>query len=147
MDTAAKLPRILLVDDHPDTVAIMSLVLTRRGYSVVRAYSVTAARAAAETHQCDLLITDGNLPDGNGIELMRELKAKHAMPACSSAARWKTASRLNLKGSNTFESRWILLACWMQFNRWSYTLRMCHPRMERWSPHKRFGKRTLLGCK
>jgi len=81
MDTAAKLPRILLVDDHPDTVAIMSLVLTRRGYSVVRAYSVAAARAAAETHQCDLLITDGNLPDGNGIELMRELKAKHSMPA------------------------------------------------------------------
>lgn len=81
MDATAKLPRILLVDDHADTVAIMSLVLTRQGYSVVRAYSVAGARAAAETHQCDLLITDGNLPDGNGVELMRELKAKHAMPA------------------------------------------------------------------
>ncbi len=76
---AVKLPRILLVDDHPDTVEFTALILSKRGYSVVRAFSVADARAAASKIQCDLLITDCGLPDGNGIELLRELKAQYGM--------------------------------------------------------------------
>lgn len=77
--SAVKLPRILLVDDHPDTVEFTALILSKRGYSVVSAFSVADARAATSKIQCDVLITDCGLPDGNGIKLLRELKVQYGM--------------------------------------------------------------------
>lgn len=81
MNPAAKSLRILLVDDHRDTVQLTSLFLIKRGYSVVPAYSMAGARAAAALHECDVLVTDGGLPDGSGVDLMRELKARYGMAA------------------------------------------------------------------
>lgn len=69
--------RILVVDDHPDTVVLMARILASRGHRVERACTIADARTAAATHQFDVLITDGCLPDGNGIDLMRELNAQH----------------------------------------------------------------------
>lgn len=76
---AEKLPRILLVDDHRDSVELTALLLNKRGYVVVPAYSVAGAQAAAAVQQCAVLITDGHLPDGSGVELMREMKSKYGM--------------------------------------------------------------------
>jgi len=77
--TTAKQKRILLVDDHRDTVELTELLLVKRGYSVSLAYSVQEAKTAASITQFDVLITDGGLPDGDGVELMRELKSKYGM--------------------------------------------------------------------
>ena len=68
--------RILLVDDHPDTCAALERLLTLRGHQVVAAHSMHAALEAAQNNLSDLLISDVGLPDGNGMELLRNLRAK-----------------------------------------------------------------------
>ena len=67
--------RILLVDDHPDTCAALERLLTLRGHSVVAAHSMRTALAAAARDSFDLLISDVGLPDGNGMDLLRYLRA------------------------------------------------------------------------
>jgi PAS domain S-box-containing protein len=66
--------RILLVDDHQDTTAILSRLLTRLGHSVRAAHSVTEAQEAALGEKFDLLLTDMGLPDGTGIDLIKKLR-------------------------------------------------------------------------
>jgi CheY-like chemotaxis protein len=66
--------RILLVEDHADTLAIFSRLLQRRGYQVAQATTVKDAMAAAQDD--DLLICDIGLPDGNGCDIMTHLKQR-----------------------------------------------------------------------
>jgi CheY-like chemotaxis protein len=68
--------RILLVDDHEDTNRAMRRLLERWGYKVACAFSVESALQAASSEPFDLLISDIGLPDGSGLELMRELLAQ-----------------------------------------------------------------------
>jgi CheY-like chemotaxis protein len=68
--------RILLVDDHKDTVRTLNLLLTRLGYAVVSAESVNEALAAANKSHFDLLVSDIGLPDGSGLDLMRRIREK-----------------------------------------------------------------------
>jgi CheY-like chemotaxis protein len=69
---------ILLVDDHLDTSRAMARLLERLGYRVRTADSVRAALDSAEKGgPVDLLISDIGLPDGSGLELMRQLLARH----------------------------------------------------------------------
>jgi CheY-like chemotaxis protein len=75
--------RILLVDDHQDTNRAMARLLSRMGYDVQTAESMQSALATAEAARAasgagkakpfDLLISDIGLPDGSGLELMRQL--------------------------------------------------------------------------
>src|SRR5690606_29900855 len=67
--------RILLVEDHQDTLQIMCRLLRRLGYTVEAASSKQAAIEAARASEPDLLISDIGLPDGSGLDLMRELKS------------------------------------------------------------------------
>jgi CheY-like chemotaxis protein/anti-sigma regulatory factor (Ser/Thr protein kinase) len=68
---------ILLVEDHADTGRMMKLVLTSFGHAVRYESSVGAAKAAAATEKFDLLISDVGLPDGTGMDLMRELSGRY----------------------------------------------------------------------
>lgn len=72
---AAAKGQILVVDDHVDTCDGMRLLLKRRGYDVVVAHSVAEAVRAARENEIDLLISDLGLPDGNGFDLMREIRS------------------------------------------------------------------------
>ena len=70
---------ILLVDDHADTLKMLGRLLAAAGYRVTPAGSVAdAVRAAAETHDVDLLITDIGLPDGTGIDVIHAVRTHHA---------------------------------------------------------------------
>ena len=66
---------ILLVEDHEPTRTALAHLLTRRHYEVKTAASVAEARALSQKQVFHLLISDIGLPDGNGFELMRELRA------------------------------------------------------------------------
>ena len=68
--------RILLVEDHADTAAMMQRLLARRGYAVTLATTLAEARSAAASYPFDLLISDLGLPDGSGLDLVRELKSR-----------------------------------------------------------------------
>lgn len=66
--------RILLVDDHVDTCAALTNLLTRRGHAVAIAHDLRTAIELAGTQSFELLISDVGLPDGNGVELMTHLR-------------------------------------------------------------------------
>jgi CheY-like chemotaxis protein len=71
---------VLLVEDNKSTLMIMSRLLRQKlGLSVVVASSVTDALRVAEEEEgeVDVVVSDIGLPDGSGLDLMRELKAKH----------------------------------------------------------------------
>ncbi len=78
--------RILLVEDHPDTAAVMADLLGGFGHQVTVAGGVAAALAAVADlangggrPPLDLVISDLGLPDGNGLELMRELSRRYGL--------------------------------------------------------------------
>jgi signal transduction histidine kinase len=73
---AAIQPRILLVDDHVDSVRPMQLFLEATGYQVTIAHSVLTALEAARLEDFDLLVSDIGLPDGTGEDLIRQLQDK-----------------------------------------------------------------------
>jgi len=69
-----RVPRILVVDDNPDTMLLMQELLQTRGYDVVTVPD--AERAQVELHQQlpDLILSDVIMPGKSGYELCRELK-------------------------------------------------------------------------
>jgi CheY-like chemotaxis protein len=75
----AKPVSILLVDDHEDTLRAMSRLLRKLEHRVVTANCVQSALQAANEENFDLLISDVGLPDGTGLDLMRELLGRQAI--------------------------------------------------------------------
>ncbi len=68
---------ILLVDDHEDTSRAIKRLLERLGYSVSTADSVSQALEVSRVKPVDVVISDIGLPDGSGLDLMRELMARN----------------------------------------------------------------------
>ncbi len=75
-DAEGKAYRVLLVEDHSDTRAILSKLLTSFGCMVTTAGSVKEAVEAAELQMFDLLLSDIGLPDGSGTDVMRHMAAR-----------------------------------------------------------------------
>jgi len=76
---AGKRNDILLVEDHEDTARVLRRMLEAAGYAVGQANSVAGARDLATKRVFDLLISDVGLPDGSGLDLMRELRERQGM--------------------------------------------------------------------
>lgn len=72
--------RVLLVEDDPATNTILTRLLTRSGHQVTAVDGIGAARAAFEAGKFDVLITDLGLPDGSGLDFMRELRGRCTVP-------------------------------------------------------------------
>jgi PAS domain S-box-containing protein len=70
---------ILLVEDHVPTRAALEHLLKRRSYRVVTAGTIEEARAAAAGEKIDFVISDIGLPDGNGYDLMTELRKRYEL--------------------------------------------------------------------
>ncbi|MBL8388420.1 MAG: sigma-54-dependent Fis family transcriptional regulator [Hydrogenophaga sp.] len=64
---------VLVVDDEPDLRTLYELTLLREGYEVVSASDLAQAREWLGQRQFNVLISDMRLPDGLGLELLREL--------------------------------------------------------------------------
>jgi CheY-like chemotaxis protein len=73
--------RILVVDDHCDTLRSLKLLLTRLGYQVLGAENMMDALRIAEHEQFDLLLSDIGLPDGSGHELVKRIREKRSVMA------------------------------------------------------------------
>jgi CheY-like chemotaxis protein len=73
--------RILVVDDHRDTLRSMKLLLTRLGYEVLAAENMTDALRIANEEEFDILLSDIGLPDGSGLELIRRIRETRDVPA------------------------------------------------------------------
>src|ERR1700759_1168045 len=68
----------LIVDDDPDVVDWLQEVARMEGFTVARAHSIREARIELGRQRPDVLLTDLRLPDGEGIELLRELDKPEA---------------------------------------------------------------------
>ena len=71
--------KILLVEDHADTLRILSRLLQKWGYKVECADSVAKALDLAARESFDILISDIGLPDGSGLDIMRETKERYGL--------------------------------------------------------------------
>lgn len=72
--------RLLVVEDHQATLAVLSRLLTRRGHQVTTATNSRDALAAFALANFDAVITDLGLPDGSGLDLMREIQRQRPVP-------------------------------------------------------------------
>jgi two-component system response regulator PilR (NtrC family) len=70
-------PRILVVDDEPDLRELLEITLLKMGLDVDSAATVREARALLGQKTYALVLTDMRLPDGLGLELVREVAASH----------------------------------------------------------------------
>jgi len=70
-------PRILVVDDEADLRELLEITLLKMGLDVDSAATVREARALLAAKDYALVLTDMRLPDGLGLELVREIAAEH----------------------------------------------------------------------
>lgn len=70
--------KILIVDDDLDSLKLIGLMLQRHGYEVVAASAGNQALAKASSDHPDLIILDVMMPDMNGYEVCRRLRANSA---------------------------------------------------------------------
>lgn len=74
-------PRILLVEDEPANRALVRAIIARtdqaelQGAVLHEAVSIAEARSVLAGHTVDILLVDVRLPDGNGFDLVAELRA------------------------------------------------------------------------
>ncbi len=70
---ARRLPAVLVVDDEADLRELLSLTLVRLGLDVDAAESLARARERLTANRYGLVLTDMRLPDGIGLDLVREV--------------------------------------------------------------------------
>jgi DNA-binding NtrC family response regulator len=74
---AEKMKRILVVDDEENARIALSKILTREGYDVVSAGNGYEALNYLRGKEVELIITDINMPEMNGMTFLRELNRSH----------------------------------------------------------------------
>jgi two-component system cell cycle response regulator DivK len=73
--------RILCVEDNPQNMRLVRKILKSQGYEVIEAEDGFSGLNMAETQNPDLILMDVNLPDIDGLEVTRRIKAQdHLKP-------------------------------------------------------------------
>jgi len=85
--------KVLLVEDHADTRTVLEILLNRCGCKTVTAKSLKEARARLKEMPFDVVISDLNLPDGDGLDLVREAKQTHKLKAIAVTGRTSDEER------------------------------------------------------
>ncbi len=68
-------PSVLIVDDLPNNVRLLSIMLTEKGYQVRKAINGQMALNTVRSLIPDLILLDINMPDLNGYQVCEQLKA------------------------------------------------------------------------
>jgi len=86
--------QILVVEDEPAIRNILRTLLQAERYRVVEADTVLRAEIEARTHKPDLLIVDLGLPDGDGLQVIRKLRAWSPVPIVVLSARTQEEQKI-----------------------------------------------------
>ncbi len=89
------LPRILVVDDETAISRFLKPSLHANGYEMLVAGSLADARHALRTHRPDLVLLDLGLPDGDGKDLIREVRSGSDLPIIVLSARDREAEKID----------------------------------------------------
>lgn len=74
MEAAASGLKILLVENHEDTLVYLAKYMRRKGHEVTSSRNMKQAIETISAQSVHVLISDIGLPDGDGWELMREAR-------------------------------------------------------------------------
>ena len=85
---------ILIVEDEADIRRFVRLTLEIEGYNVHEAATLQRGLIEAGTRRPDLVVLDLGLPDGDGVDLIRDLRTWSAMPIIVLSARSTEASKI-----------------------------------------------------
>jgi len=66
--------KLLLIDDEPDIVRVLSISLKADGYEVIPAHNGAEGLAAFEKEKPDIVLTDIKMPGMDGIEVLKKVK-------------------------------------------------------------------------
>lgn len=78
--------RILLVEDHDESRLALDRLLRMSGHSAALAASAAEARSLTASEPFQILLIDLGLPDGSGIDLLRDLRSNSNAPALALTA-------------------------------------------------------------
>lgn len=102
-DSATKSLSIFIVEDHADTARGLAMYLRASGHEVHVAPDVRSARQLATEINYDILLSDIGLPDGNGWDLLEELKARRPITAIAMSGYNTDADRARSKAAGFVE--------------------------------------------
>ena len=71
-------PVVLVIDDEPDLLELVSLTLSRMGLKTRTAADLSSARRLLKSERLDLCLTDMRLPDGDGLDLVAWIQENRA---------------------------------------------------------------------
>ena len=86
--------RILLIEDEESITEPLAAALERDGFDVVLAASAAAGLEAFRTRSPDLVLLDVMLPDGDGRDVLREIRAASRVPVVMLTARGEEMDRV-----------------------------------------------------
>ena len=94
MTSSGPLPLVLVVEDELAVRRVLSTSLPAHGFRVVEAEDGASALRQAEQYVPDLVLLDLGLPDLDGVEVVRRLRAWSAVPVLVLSARAQEASKV-----------------------------------------------------
>jgi two-component system response regulator PilR (NtrC family) len=96
--------KVLIVDDEPDIRELLEITLSRMNLVTMSAGDLSTARALLSAHQFDLCLTDMRLPDGDGLELVKEIQDEHEnLPVAVITAHGSTETAITALKSGAFD--------------------------------------------
>ncbi|MES1219330.1 MAG: sigma-54 dependent transcriptional regulator, partial [Bacteroidota bacterium] len=69
---------ILIIDDEEKLRSLLSRIIRLEGYTVLEAENLKAGNKLLEKEAIDVILCDVKLPDGNGVDFVKEMKTRHA---------------------------------------------------------------------
>lgn len=69
------IPNILYIEDHPDNMTLVRRILQAESYTLIEAGTGFQGILMAESQEVDVILLDVNLPDIDGYEVARRLRA------------------------------------------------------------------------
>jgi two-component system response regulator PilR (NtrC family) len=98
------LQRVLVIDDEPDIRELLNLTLSRMGLKVTTAEDLAQARSQLHTNTFSFCLTDMRLPDGNGLDLVKEISERYPdLPCAVITAHGKVEDAVNALKMGAFD--------------------------------------------
>lgn len=87
--------RLLLIDDDQELCELLASWLTQEGFQVTACHEAGGARQALSAQAPDAVVLDVMLPDGSGLELLKQLRSEHPdLPVLMLSARGEPLDRI-----------------------------------------------------
>lgn len=87
--------RLLLIDDDQELCELLSRWLTQEGFQVTACHEAAGSRQALAAQAPEAVVLDVMLPDGSGLELLKQLRGEHPdLPVLMLSARGEPLDRI-----------------------------------------------------